>query len=89
MVPILSPKRLRLPVGDAEEEMSDDPAFFLLRKTKIPVKESNKETIVCHLLNAAKACTPGTWKQRQPPPIRRWLKKVEEMNKMEELIWTA
>lgn len=48
-----------------------------------------KNSLIRHLLNAAKACIPLHWKQQCPPTIAEWLRKVEELNKMEDLILTA
>lgn len=50
-----------------EDEIPEDPALFLLHDFKISVKKY-KESIVCHLLNAAKVCIPLT--QKQTTPIR-------------------
>lgn len=72
----------------SDQEIPEDPSFFLLQDTKIPVK-SYKKSILCHLLNAARACIPLTWKQAQTPTVGLWLKRVEQLNLMEDLVWTS
>ena len=48
-----------------------------------------RKTVVCHLLNAARACIPGLWKQTRAPSIKMWLNRVENLNRMEDLVWTS
>lgn len=71
-----------------EYKIQDDTAFFLLLLSTILTK-SYKKSLVCHLLNAAKACIPLFWKQQAPPTIATCLRKVEEIKKMEDLVLTA
>lgn len=69
-------------------QIPNDPAFFLLHVSSIPLK-SYKKSILRHLTNAAKSCIPMLWKQQSPPTTSMWLRKVEDINKMEDLIMTA
>lgn len=65
----------------------EDPAFFLLHLSSVPIK-TYKKSLVRHLLNAAKGCIPIFWKQTLPPPIKLWLHRVEEIRRMEDLVLT-
>lgn len=69
-------------------QIPNDPAFFLLHISSIPLK-TYKKSILRHLINAAKACIPMLWKQQTQPTTSMWLQKVEDINKMEDLILTA
>lgn len=40
-------------------------------------------------LNAAKLCISPRWKDPQPPSIRLWLHRVDELNQMEDLVFSA
>lgn len=71
-----------------EYVIPEDAAFFLLHHSKISAK-AYKKSLVRHLLNVAKACIPLFWKQQSPPTSAHWLRKVEEVKKMEDLILTA
>lgn len=68
--------------------ITNDPAFFLLHASNIPTK-TYKKSVIGHLLDAAKACIPLNWKSPKPPTIDLWIKKLEEIKKMEDLIHTA
>lgn len=70
-----------------DRTVPDEPAYFLLHATDTPARVY-KKSIVRHLLDAAKACIPLNWKSPHPPSIGLWLKKIEEINKMEDLILT-
>lgn len=72
-----------------EYKMPDDPGFFSLHVSTIPTKKIIKKSIVSHLLNAVKSCIPLHWKRQLPPTIASWLCKIENINKMEDLILTA
>lgn len=66
-----------------EYTILNDPAFFfLLHVSDIPAN-LYKQSIVRHLLNAAKACIPLCWKQQTPPMVTQWLRRVEDISKME------
>lgn len=69
-------------------QIPNDPAFFLLHISSIPIK-TYKKSLLRHLTNAAKSCFPMMWKQQSPPTTAMWLRKVEDINKMEDLIMTA
>lgn len=45
--------------------------------------------MIRHLLDAAKACIPLLWKSQHPPTIAMWLKKVEDINQMEDLVLSS
>lgn len=68
-------------------QIPNDPAFFLLHVSSITPKKY-KKSILRHL-TTAKSCIPVLWKQQSPPSISMWLQKVENINKMEDLIMTA
>lgn len=63
----------------------EDPAFFLLHASDIPEKVY-KESIIRHLLDAAKECVPLTWKSLLLQTIGMWLHKVREISKVEDLV---
>lgn len=65
----------------------DNPAYFLLHVTDTPAR-LYKKSVIRHLLDAAKACIPFNWKSTHPPSIDLWFRKIEEINKMEDLILT-
>lgn len=52
-------------------------------------EKTYKKSIIRHLLDAAKACIPLTWKTLTPPTIGMWLRKVKEINKLEDLVLSA
>lgn len=51
-------------------------------------KDLQKKSVLHHLLNAAKAITLK-WKDPIPSSIAMWLNKVEDGNKLEDLVLTA
>lgn len=65
-----------------------DPAFFLLHASNIS-RKTYKKSLIRHLLDAAKSCIPLCWKSTQSPTISLWLRRVEDIEKMEALILTA
>ena len=71
----------------SDREIPDDPAFFLLHATDAPTRVY-KKSIVRHLLDSAKACIPVRWKSPLPPTIAMWLRRIDEINRMEDLILT-
>lgn len=71
-----------------EFQIPNGPAFFLLHVSSIPLK-AYKKSILRHLTNAAKSCIPTLWKQQAPPTISLWLRKVEDINKLEDLVLTS
>ena len=68
-----------------EYKIPGDPAFLMLHVSTISAK-LYKNSIVRHLLNAAKSCVPHHWKKQSPPAIADWFCKVEDINKMEDLV---
>lgn len=48
----------------------NDPAFFLLHCSQIP-GQVYKKSVLCHLVNAAKACVTMYWRDTGPPSIAR------------------
>lgn len=48
-----------------------------------------KRSVVHHLLKATELFISLTWKCPQPPTIGLWLNWVEEINKMEDLVFTG
>lgn len=70
-----------------DRKVPDNPAYFLLHVTDTPARVY-KKSVVRHLLDAAKACIPLTWKSTHPPTIDLWFRKIEEINQMEDLILT-
>lgn len=71
-----------------DRTIANDPAFFLLHATDIPDKIYNR-SVIRHLLDAARACIPLCWKSALPPTIDMWLRKVEDIRQLEDLIHTA
>lgn len=65
-----------------------DPGFYLLHATDMTSKRY-KKSLLRHLLDAAKACIPLLWKSTKPPTTGMWIRKVEDIRKMEDLILTA
>lgn len=71
-----------------EYQIPYDTVLFLLHLSKIQTKRY-KKSLVQHLLNAAKTRIPLFGKQQCPLTIACWLKWVEDMNKLEDLVLTA
>lgn len=71
----------------SEPEIPEDPTYFLLHVTKIPGK-THKNSIMDHLLNVAKSCIPLTWKHTRSPSVGLWFRKVKELNRLEDFVWT-
>lgn len=68
-----------------EYKIPGDPAFFLLHVSNIPAK-CYQESILGHLLNAAKSCIPLYWKKQSSPTAADWLRKVIDISRMEDLL---
>lgn len=64
-----------------------DPAF-LLHCSQMP-PQTYRKSVLCHLVNAAKACITLCLKDPNPPSIAMWLNKVRSINAMEDLVLTA
>lgn len=71
-----------------DRNVPDEPAYFLHHATDTPARVY-KKSIVRHLLDAAKICIPLKWKSPEPPSIATWLKKVDEISTLEDLILTS
>lgn len=71
-----------------DRQIANDPAFFLLHAAHSSSKVY-KKSLIRHLLDAAKACIPLMWKSTQPPSVGTWVRKVEDIKTMEDLILTA
>ena len=62
----------------------DRPAAVLL--LDIPLSsEKYKNSLIRHLVVAARACIPAMWKQETPPSRAQWLAKIAEIQQMENL----
>ena len=71
-----------------EIQLPDDPAFFLLHSSQIPVR-AYKKSVLCHLINAAKSGITLQWRDTRPPSITRWLNRVREIGAIEDLVLSA
>lgn len=71
-----------------ERPILSDPGFFLLHATDM-LSKKYKKSLLKHLLDAAKSCIPLLWKSIKAPAIGMWIRKVEDIRKMEDLILTA
>ena len=60
-------------------------AQFLLHHTSLPY-HVYKNSIVLHLINAAKLCIPTHWKDTSPPSISEWLRRIKRIAEIEDLI---
>ena len=72
----------------SEVLLPDDPALFLLHSSEVPVQKYRK-SVVCHMINAARAGVTSKWRDICPPSIAGWLKRIEEVGAMEDLVRTA
>lgn len=68
-----------------DQQLPDDPAFYLLHCNSLPISVY-KASLLPHLLNAARNCIAESWKQIQLPSLARWLLKVNDIQRMEELL---
>lgn len=64
-------------------DLGSDPARYLLHLSDLS-KCKYRNSMIIHLLNAAKACVPALWKQESPPLISLWLKKIADIHAMEK-----
>lgn len=83
-----SGRQTALSAKSTDFEIPDDPAVFLLHVSTMSTK-TYKKTVLRHLLNGAQAYIPLLWKQQTPTTIALWLRKVEDMNWMEDLMLAA
>lgn len=47
------------------------------------------KNLLCHLVNAAKACVTLCWGDSKPPSIVLWLNKVRNIGALEDLVISA
>ncbi|KAM9326846.1 xaa-Pro aminopeptidase 3 [Gastrophryne carolinensis] len=74
-------------VGDAkitEEPIELSPEVLLLHSTKSSVGKYRK-SLTIHLVNSARACIPARWKSTTPPTVGSWIRRVEDISRMEDL----
>lgn len=64
------------------------PAQALLHHFTLPMKTYHK-SLTLHLLNATKLTIPVLWKSPNPPTLADWLRRVNKIESMEELIHQA
>lgn len=64
--------------------LGENPAAFLLYDVPVPT-EKYKNSLLRHLLTAAKACIPALWKSTSSPTRSQWLGRVTEIQQMENL----
>ena len=62
----------------------DRPSVVLLLDIP-PTMEKYQNSLIRHLIIAARACIPAMWKQEIPPSRAQWLAKVAEIQQMENL----
>ena len=58
---------------------------FLLHHSTLP-NSVYKNSIILHLINAARLCIPAKWLQPSPPSVSDWLRRVQHIANMEDLI---
>ena len=71
-----------------DSTIPEEPAFCLLHVNDLSEK-AYKESIICHLLDAAKACIPLKWKSTLPPTIQMWVCRVREISRLEDLVLSS
>lgn len=71
-----------------EYNLPEDPALFLLHVSNIP-GETYSKLILRHLINAARSCIVRQWRDTYPPTILTWVTRIEEVNRMEDLLLSA
>lgn len=64
--------------------LEGNPASFLLHDTPLSIK-GYKNSLLKHLLTAAKACIPALWKSTLPSNKMRWLARITEVQQIENL----
>lgn len=70
-----------------DRELPLTPVFFLLHHHEI-LSKIYRRSILPLLLTAAKSYIPLFWKQTQLPGVAVWLKRIAEINEMEDLVAT-
>lgn len=61
------------------------PAQYLLLHTSFP-QRVYKKSLTLHLINAANLCIPVHWRSTSPPSIPEWIRRVDKMADIENLI---
>lgn len=64
--------------------LGENPAAFLLNDVPMSV-EKYKNSLLKHLLMAARACIPALWKSSVPPTRSQWWARITEIQQMENL----
>lgn len=67
-----------------EEDLSLGPGICLLHLANIPAKSYRKSLLV-RLLNTAKSCISLCWKSPDPPNLARWIVKINDLWRLEDL----
>lgn len=70
-----------------EYDLGSDLDRYLLHVSNLS-KRKYKNSMLVHLLNAAKACIPALWKQETPPMISLWITKITDIYDMENITAT-
>ena len=67
-----------------EVDLGDNPSAFLLHD--IPLSnEKYKNSLIRHLITAAKACIPALWKTTTAPTKIQWMGRIADIQQMESL----
>lgn len=61
-----------------------EPLLFLFHYSSIPRARYGRSVLV-HLINAARVCIPTQWRERSPPTIGQWVRRINWTMRMEEL----
>lgn len=64
------------------------PARYLLHHTP-GSPGSYKKSLTLHLINAANLCIPAHWRHPAPPTLEEWIRRVDRIANMEQLIAQA
>lgn len=66
-------------------QMAPSPALYLLHHTHASLR-SYKKSLTLHLINAANLCIPALWRNTTPPTVQDWIRRVDRIADMENLI---
>lgn len=64
------------------------PERYLLHHTPVS-SGSYKKSLTIHLINAANLCIPTLWRNTSPPTVQDWIRRVDKIAEMENLICQA